>query len=540
MPNQTAIRSALRLAIALWSLAGGLLLSGTALGQKHGGTLRVYHWDNPASASIHEEATLSTLMPFMGLFNNLVLFELHKPINSLDTIVPDIAKSWAWNADKSKLTFKLHEGVTWHDGQPFTSKDVACTFHRLAGKLTDGDDLRKNPRKVWWFNLDEVTTNGDHEVTFILKQPQPSFLALLASGYSPLYPCHVPQSAMRAKPIGTGPFKFGELKRSESIRIVRNPDYWKKGLPYLDAIEFRIIENRSTRILAFAAGDFDLTFDIDITVPLVKEVMSQAPKAICILRSTGGSSNLIVNPFAPPFDDAKVRRAMSLAIDRSAFDEIISGGKATLGGAMLPAPEGVWGMPPAVLATMPGYEADMGPKIAEAQAIMRARGYGPDKTLKVKVSTRNIPIFRDPAVVLIDQLKKIYIEGQLEVVDTSQWFPKIVRKDFTVGMNNTGLGVDDPDVNLVENYMCKSERNYTQYCNPDVDQLIRAQSRELDVDKRRRLVWDIERKLIEDVARPIIYHGKAATCWHPYLKGVALHHNSIYNNWRFEEAWLDR
>ena len=107
-------------------------------------------------------------------------------------------------------------------------------------------------------------------------------------------------------------------------------------------------------------------------------------------------------------------------------------------------------------------------------------------------------------------------------------------------MNNTGLGVDDPDVNLVENYMCKSERNYTQYCNPEVDQLIMAQSRELDFRKRRSLVWEIERKLIEDVARPIIYHGKAATCWHPHLKGVAVHHNSIYNNWRFEDAWLDR
>ena len=88
--------------------------------------------------------------------------------------------------------------------------------------------------------------------------------------------------------------------------------------------------------------------------------------------------------------------------------------------------------------------------------------------------------------------------------------------------------------------MCKSERNYTQYCNPEVDQLIMAQSRELDFRKRRSLVWEIERKLIEDVARPIIYHGKAATCWHPHLKGVAVHHNSIYNNWRFEDAWLDR
>jgi peptide/nickel transport system substrate-binding protein len=546
MLGQTAIRSATLWAMFLCSFAIGFLPPQAALAQKQGGTLRVYHWDVPASASIHEEATLSTLMPFMGLFNNLVLFDLFSPINRLDTIQPDIAKSWAWNADKTKLTFQLHAGVKWHDGQPFTAKDVVCTFHRLAGlpiggaKTADGDELRKNPRKIWWFNLDEVTTNGEHEVTFNLKQPQPSFLALLASGYTPLYSCHVPQSVMRTKPIGTGPFKFGDMKRSEFIKIVRNPDYFRPGKPYLDAIDFRIIENRSTRILAFAAGDFDLTFDIDVTVPLVKEVRRQAPRATCVLRATGGNANLIVNPSAPPFDNVSVRRAMALAIDREAFNDILSEGKATLGGAMLPAPEGVWSMPPDMLAGMPGYEPDMAKRIAEAQGVMQAAGYGPGKPLKIKISTRNIPIFRDPAVILIDQLKKIYIEGQLDVVDTSQWFPKIVRKDFTVGMNNTGLGVDDPDVNLVENYMCKSERNYTQYCNADVDQLIMAQSRELDFRKRRSLVWEIERKLIEDVARPIIFHGKAATCWHPHVKGVAVHHNSIYNNWRFEEAWLDR
>ena len=202
MRRRTAIPAALRTAIAvmLTSIAGALALSQETAAQKQGGTLRVYHWDVPASASIHEEATLSTLMPFMGLFNNLVLFDLFAPINRLDTIQPEIAKSWTWNADKTKLTFQLEAGVKWHDGQPFTSKDVMCTFHRLAGlpiggaKTADGDELRKNPRKVWWFNLEEVTTNGEHEVTFNLKQPQPSFLALLASGYTPLYSCHVPQS----------------------------------------------------------------------------------------------------------------------------------------------------------------------------------------------------------------------------------------------------------------------------------------------------------------------------------------------------------
>ena len=106
----------------------------------------------------------------------------------------------------------------------------------------------------------EITTNGDYEVTFLLKRPQPAFLALLASGMSPVYPCHVSPAQMRQHPIGTGPFKFVEFKPNEHIKVASNPDYWKPGRPYLDGIEYTIIKNRSTAILAFVAGKFDLTF----------------------------------------------------------------------------------------------------------------------------------------------------------------------------------------------------------------------------------------------------------------------------------------
>ena len=172
--------------------------------------------------------------------------------------MPELAESWAWDAAKTKLTFKLRQGVKWHDGKPFTAKDVQCTWNKLTGK--DTDDFRKNPRAIWWQNLKEVTVNGDYEATFVLNRPQPSFLSLFASGYTPVYPCHVSTKDMRTNPIGTGPFKFVEFKRGESVKFVRNPDYWKKGKPYLDGIEWKVIENRSTRILAFVAGEFDMTF----------------------------------------------------------------------------------------------------------------------------------------------------------------------------------------------------------------------------------------------------------------------------------------
>jgi len=411
-------------------VASASLTAATAGEPKHGGILKIYHRDSPPSASILEEATYSTVAPFMGIFNNLVLYKQDVPQNSFQSIVPDLASSWAWSEDKTTLTFKLRQGVKWHDGKPFTANDVKCTFDLLMGKSKDS--LRKNPRQDWYKNVTEVKVNGDDEVAFQLRRPQPALLALLASGYAPIYPCHVSARDMRLKPIGTGPFKFVEFKQNESIKITRNPDYWKKDRPYLDGIEFTIIPNRSTAILAFIAGKFDMTFPTEVTIPLLKDVKSQAPQAVCSLVPINVSTNLIVNRDKPPFDNADLRNAMALALDRKAFVDILSEGKDDIGASMLPPPEGVWGMPPEMLKTIPGYGTDVQANRAQARKLMEKLGYGPDKRLAVKVSTRNIAIYRDPAVILIDQLKDIYIDGELEVVETSNWHAKVTRKDYAV------------------------------------------------------------------------------------------------------------
>ena len=159
----------------------------------------------------------------MGVFNNLVLFDQHVPQTTLSSIVPDLAVAWTWDEDKTALTFRLRQDVRWHDGRPFSPKDVKCTWDLLTGNSSD--KLRVNPRRSWYRNLEEVTIDSDSEVTFHLKRPQPFFLALLASAVSPVYPCHVSPAEMRQHPIGTGPFKFVEYKPNESIRLSRNTDY---------------------------------------------------------------------------------------------------------------------------------------------------------------------------------------------------------------------------------------------------------------------------------------------------------------------------
>jgi peptide/nickel transport system substrate-binding protein len=283
-----------------------------------------------------------------------------------------------------------------------------------------------------------------------------------------------------------------------------------------------------------------MTHPNSLGVRLLKDVKSQVPQAICELVPNGVSRNLLVNREVAPFDNPNMRQAMALSIDCKAFIDIITEGQGDIGGVMQPLPEGLWGMPPEVLHALPGYDPDIEKNRAEARQIIEKLGYGPNNRLKIKVSTRNFPDYRDAAVILIDQLKQVYIDGELETIDTTNWYPKVTRKDYTVGLNLTGNSVDDPDQQFYENYACGSDRNYTGYCNPELDKLFDEQSMESDREKRRKLVWDIERRLAEDGARPIIFYDRNATCWQPQVKGLTIMVNSIFNGARMEDVWLDK
>ena len=125
-------------------------------------------------------------------------------------------------------------------------------------------------------------------------------------------------------------------------------------------------------------------------------------------------------------------------------------------------------------------------------------------------------------------------------METSLWFSKVARKDYAVGLNLTGNAVDDPDQTFYENYACKSERNYSEYCNPELEKAFDAQSSEIDVEKRKKMVWAIDQQIQNDVARPIIYHIRAGTCWQPNLQGFTPMVNSGYNGYRFEDIWLKK
>ena len=509
-----------------------------AWAQKHGGTLRASSSANPSSLSIHEEVSITTIQKISAVFSNLVMFDPRNKTNSPEAIIPELSESWAWDEAGTKLTFKLRTGVLWHDGKPFSSKDVKCTWDRLTDK--EPGYFRKNPRRIWYSALKEVTTSGDNEVSFHLERPQPSLLAMLASGMSPVYPCHVEARIMRTAPVGTGPFKFAEFKSNESVRLVKNTQYWKPGFPYLDEIVMKVMPNRSTRILALQAGEVDMTSPGDITVPVLKDINRNAPQIQCTLGPTNVPANVLINTQKPPFDNPKLRRAVQLGLDRQGFIDIMSHGASKISGIMMPLPEGLWGMPKEVLEKLPGYSGTLAERQAEAQRIMAELGYGPSKRLKITVSTRDFTTYKEPAVILVDQLNKLNFDAELEIIDSTTWFGRAARQDYTIAFNLSGVAIDDPDVMIAENFACKSENNFTKYCNPEVEKLLEQQSAERDQEKRRKIVWEIERVLAEEIARPIIYHNRAAQCWHPYVKGYIRQENSIYNQWRLEGLWLDR
>jgi len=432
----------------------------------------------------------------------------------------------------------LRKGVKWHDGQPFTSRDVKHTFDTVREAPGIAQKLRVNPRKLWYGNVEAIEAPDPTTVIFRLKRPQPSLLMMLASGYSPVYPAHVPVAELRTKCLGTGPFKLREYKPGEVLDLVKNPDYFVAGRPYLDGIRYVIIKDRGTRYAAIQAGRQHIAFPFEIAKTPAEGVKKAVPGIVLIETTNNVNDHLLVNFKRPIFQDARLRRAISLAIDRKGYIQAGRQGAAFPGGVLLPPPYGVWGLPAPEQAKLPGF-GDPAQQKAEARKLLAEAGYGPGKPFKVTVSTRAIPAYVDIASYVIDQFKQVGIEAALEQVETGVWHAKMTRREFEVALNLTGIGPDDPDANLYENFKCGSPRNYSDYCSEDVDKLIDQQSQTLDPKKRLALVQEIDKRLQLDGARLMLGWTKEYPLTWPFVKNL-VPHQSVYNYGRMQEVWLDK
>ncbi|HXH82920.1 MAG TPA: ABC transporter substrate-binding protein [Candidatus Tectomicrobia bacterium] len=511
---------------------------GTAQTPKHGGVLVTSPFTAPPSLSPHEESTISTVQAASPCFNNLLYFDPAKKQESADTLIPELAEKWEWQDGYRTLRFSLRRDVKWHDGKPFTAQDVKYTFDMVRGAPDAKARPKVNPRKLWYENIEAIEAPDAATVVFRLKRPQPSLLLMLASGYSPVYPAHVPLAEFRSRCIGTGPFKLKEHKPGEYLEYVRNPDYFIKGRPYLDGIKLVIIRDRSTQIAALQSGQLDVGGS-GWNKTNAENAKRGAPQLHVVEADSNVNDNVLVNFKRAPFTDVRVRRAINLALDRKAYLIGPRQGAAVFGGALLPRPAGVWGLPEAEVAKLPGMGDPVQQK-AESRKLLAEAGFGPGNPLRFKVSTRAAAIYVDTASWMVDQLQQVGIEATLEQIETGVWHPKMTRLEYEVALNLTGCGIDDPDAQLFENYRCGSQRNFSGYCSEEIDRLMVEQSQTIDRAKRMAIVHEIDRKLQADGARPILGWGKQYAVYWPHVKGWAVHENSIYNVSRRQDVWLDR
>ena len=532
------VPTALSVALVVGAVTAVASLS-VAQAPKSGGTLNIMQREDlPQGFAIHESSTYSTSFPSLPCFNNLVFFDPAKPTESIDTIVGDLAERWSWQDNYRNLVFFLRKDVKWHDGKPFSSKDVKHTFDMLREAPEATAKLRINPRKDWYANLEAVEAPDPHTVVFRMKRPQPSILMMLASGYTPIYAAHVPPAQYRTSCVGTGPFKVKEWRKGEFVEYVKNPDYFVKGRPYLDGLKYVVIVERGTRTAALQAGQLDAASPGETTKTTMDQLKKAVPQMVFHTVAQDVTDNIIMNVKKPPFDNPKVRQAVSYAIDRRGLIQASHQGGAVLGAAMMPKPFGIWGMAEKDLLTLPGYGKPDEMK-ARAKKLLAEAGITPEKPLKVEMGTRAIAIYVDMASYVINELKQVGIDATLKQVETAQWHAMATRGDYQIGANLTGLGTEDPDANFYENYACGSPRNYSQYCNEEVMKMFERQSQELDPKKRVELVVAIQKRLEQDAPRPILAQRLDYFAHWPHVKGL-VPHNNVYNFSRFQDVWRDK
>ena len=527
--------------VTMLAVVAALVASGPAISQtpKSGGSLNIMQREDlPQGFAVHETSTISTVWPAMPCFNNLVLFDPLKKTESTDTVIGELAEKWSWQDNYRNLVFFLRKNVKWHDGQPFSSKDVKFTFDMLREAPDAQGKLRINPRKDWYANLANVEAPDPSTVIFHLKKPQPSLLLMLASGYTPIYAAHVPTASYRTGCVGTGPFKLKEWRKGEFVEFVKNPDYFVKGRPHLEGLKYIVIAERGTRTAALQAGKLDVAFPGETTKTTAEQLKKAVPQLVVTPFSQNVNDNIIMNLKKPPFDNPKIRLAVSHAIDRRALVQAVQQGGAVIGASMAPKPHGVWGLLEKDLLALPGYGKAADEK-ARARKLLAEVGITPDRPLKVEMVTRAIAIYVDMASFVINELKQVGIDASLKQIETAQWHATATRGDYQIGANLTGIGPDDPDANFYENYSCGSPRNYSFYCNEEVGRMIEQQSQELDPKKRLAMVYAIQKKIEADAARPLLdWKLDYFVVW-PHVKNL-IPHQSIYNFGRMQEVWSDK
>lgn len=450
--------------------------------------------------------------------------------------LPSLAKSWTVSPDGLTYSFKLFENVTWHDGKPFTAKDVVFSTNVFLKEV--------HPRaRAVFARCESITAPDDYTVEFKLKEPFPAFIQSFEVSSAPMVPAHLYEGTdfranpANATPIGTGPFKLKEWVKGSHIQLVRNENYYKAGLPYLDGIIFRVIPDAASRSLALESGQVQQTQYSDVEpfeVPRLK-ALSNLEMSTKGYEFVAPMSWLEINHRVKPLDDKRFRKAIAYAIDRKFIrDKIWFGlGRIPTG----PINSVVKFYDPKVTT----YE----PNIEKAKALLDEMGLKPDaKGVRATVKIMPMP-YGETWTRLGEYLKqalgKAGIAVTLESTDAAGWSQRVANWDYEITTNFL-YQYGDPALGVARTYISDNIRkgvlftNTMGYSNPKVDELFAGAAREVDNGKRQAMYSEVQRILSDELPVVWLLEMEFPTFLDKRVKNANT--TAIGVNETYEDVWL--
>jgi peptide/nickel transport system substrate-binding protein len=485
---------------------------------RSGGELVFLIPSEPPSYDGHREGTFGMVHPLAPHYNTLLRID---PTDRTGTRpAPDLAESWTISPDGLTYTFKLRQGVRFHDGSPMTSRDVKASYDKIIFPSQGVVSMRKGSYQV----VEVVEAPDPHTVRFRLKWPEASFLTSVASPYNWIMKADILAKDIRwyeTNVMGTGPFKFVEHVKGSHWVGKRNPDYWDKGKPYLDGYRGLFVSSSSAQVAAIRAERAHIQFRGFSPADRDALVSAMGPK-ITVQESPWNCVQLVtMNHERKPWDDRRVRRALTLALDRYEASKSLSRIAVVkeVGGIQVPGTQ--WATPAAELEKLAGYGRDVVANRAEARRLLREAGVPDGFSFTFK--NRGIPQPYEPiAIWLIDQWRQIGLNVKMETIEASAHVTHLRRGDFDVASDAQCSFVVEPDIDL-QKYQSVgiSDNNYSRYKDPVLDELFMKQSRAIDAEERKRHVRAFEKRLLDEEA-----HYIYSLQWHRIVP-----HNSRVRGW---------
>ena len=524
-------------------ISGGGLALAEANGEKprYGGKFLTSGPEIIPSADMHQTSFGGVYTITAPIYNGLLATSPYDPL-ALE-LIPDLATSWEIADEGATITFHLAENVTWHDGAPFSSEDVKYTIERIMFPPEGMVSPRKETLKSL---IESVDTPDANTVVINGKGPSPLVLSLFSNGWQGIIPKHIvepdPVNALKTTGVGTGPFKLRSEPDTLLWEYERNQDYFKDDTPYLDEIDYNIIldqQVRSTAILTKRTFWNESAPHPTLTDEQAQALKSQEDDIIISNATILTESHLALMTENAPFDDIRVRQAISEAIDRAGISEL-AGQKGTVGTGNFPL--GPWALPPERQEQLIGYGPDMEVRRENARRLLAEyeAENGPIdwNSMKLQCST-NIAFSIEYCQIIQPMLKEVGIDIELDPADVSQIRGNEVSGNFDMSLLGAGLDFDDPTDTFGQLYITDGGRWYQRRSIPELDELYEAQKFEPDFEKRQQLTWDMDEIAMNDASYMIMHWFLINHARWNFVKGWTASANIRSTNARMEYVWLD-